>query len=236
MPAASTVGRVMESIPASNTHANEALREYFRREIAHRETDPGPDLVSALIPALHAGELSRDELLAILLLVLFAGADTTTNLITNGLLAMVQHPGERERLQADPALIVSAVDEVLRYDSPVQMVMRYATTDSCIGGTDIPGGAVVAVLLGAANRDPAQFSEPDRFDVGRRPNAHVAYGAGIHACVAGQLARVQGQVAIGRMLERFPALRLHDPTAPLQYSGSLLSRGLATLPMLAAGC
>jgi cytochrome P450 len=187
-----------------------------------------------MIPALHSEEMTKDELVATALLVLFAGGDTTTNLITNGLLAIVNHPQARDRLGADSTLFGSAVEEIARYDSPVQMVLRYSTADTCVGGTEIERGAAVALLLGAANRDPARFEDPDRFDVGRNPNPHVAFGDGIHRCFGGHLARLQAQIAIRGLLQRFPGLRLRDPDAPLQYSASLLSRGLARLSMTVA--
>jgi cytochrome P450 len=226
---------VADAIPTANADVAEALREYFLREIARREADPGDDLVSASIPALRAGELSRDELVAMAMLVLFAGGDTTTNLINNGLFALATHPEAYDRLRREPDLIGSAVEEILRYDSPVQSVMRYPKHDTTVGGTDVPGGGAVVVLLGAANRDPGTFEDPDRFDVTRRPNRHLAFGDGIHSCVGAQLARLQGQIALGAVVERFPQLRLRDPETPPQYGGSLMSRALISLPLI-AGC
>jgi cytochrome P450 len=222
---------VAESIPTSNADAMRALRDYFHGAIARRETHPGDDLMSTLIPAVHGGEMSREELVAMSMFVLFAGGDTTMNLISNGLLALVRQREAFMRLRSAPELIGSAVEEVLRYDSPVQMVLRYPKADTCVGGTDVPGGAAVILLIGAANRDPKVFDDPERFDVTRRPNPHLAFGDGIHACIGAQLARVQGQVALGAVVERFPELALLDPSAPLPYAGSLLSRGLASLPL-----
>jgi cytochrome P450 len=120
----------------------------------------------------------------------------------------------------------------LRYDSPVQMVMRFCTRDTHIDEATVPGGAVVLVLIGAANRDPAQFHAPDSFDIGRHPNNHVAFGDGIHACIGAHLARLQGRIVLGSVVERFPRLRLSAPDQPLQYGGYLLSRGLTSLPMV----
>ena len=230
-PALSPLRAVDGSIPETNADAMTALREYFMRAIERRRARPGNDLVSVLVSVHDRGVISRDELLASIVLLLFAGSETTTNLIANGLLALGCHRQQLDRLKSASGLIASAVEEVLRYDSPVQMVMRYATGETCLAGTPIPSGAAVLVMLGAANRDPAQFSEPERFDVGRRPNQHVAFGEGIHSCIGSQLARLQGQVVIGAMLERFPGFGLRDPDAPLQYGGSLLSRGLVSLPM-----
>jgi cytochrome P450 len=228
-PVASPLGAIDGSIPATNADAMAALRDYFLREIERRKARPGDDLVSAMVSAQDRGAISRDELIALVMLLLFAGNETTTNLIANGLLALCRHRNQVEHLTSAPELIPRAIEEILRYDSPTQMVMRYATDETHLGGTPIPSGAALLVMLGAANRDPAQFPEPERFDVGRHPNQHVAFGSGIHSCVGSHLARLQGQVAIGAMLERFPAFRLREPDAPLQYSGSLLSRGLSTL-------
>jgi cytochrome P450 len=231
-PVAAALGMIDSAIPATNADAMAALREYFLRQIERRKARPGDDLVSAMLSAHARGAMSSDELIALVMLLLFAGNETTTNLIANGLLVLSRHRDQREQLRSAPDRIPRAIDEILRYDSPTQMVLRYATEETSLAGTQIPSGAAVLVILGAANRDPEQFPEPERFDVSRNPNHHVAFGSGIHACIGSQLARLQGQAAIGAMLQRFPALRLRDPEAPLQYSGSLLSRGLSTLPLV----
>ena len=231
-PVASPLRMIDGSIPETNADAMAALRDYFLREIERRKARPGGDLVSAMVSAHGRGAISRDELIALMILLLFAGNETTTNLIANGLLVLSSHRHRLEHLKSAPELIPRAIEEILRYDSPTQMVMRYATGETHLAGTLIPSGAVLLVMLGAANRDPAQFPDPERFDVGRHPNQHVAFGNGIHSCIGSQLARLQGQVVIGAMLERFPALRLRNPEAPLEYSGSLLSRGLSTLPLV----
>ena len=166
------------------------------------------------------------------MLLLFAG-ETTTNLIASGLLALSTHPDQLRCLGLAPEVLTpNAVEEVLRYDSPVQMVMRFCTRDTHLGGMAVPGGAVVLVLIGAANRDPAQFHAPDSFDIARYPNKHVAFGDGIHACIGAYLARLQGRIVFGSVVKRFPRLRLSAPNQPLQYGGYLLSRGLTSLPML----
>jgi cytochrome P450 len=219
------------AIPTATADAMAALREYFLAHIERRRARPGNDLVSALLTKLDGDALETGELLALALLLLFAGNETTTNLIANGLRLLGSEHRHRDHLVAIPALMGNAVEEVLRYDSPVQMLLRYATVETTLGGTPVPAGAAVLVMLGAANRDPTQFAEPDRFDIGRRPNPHVAFGDGIHTCLGSQLARLQGQIVLGAMVERFPALRRRDPDAPLEYSGSLLSRGLSRLPM-----
>jgi cytochrome P450 len=227
------VGAIESSVRDSGADAIATLRSYFIEEISQRRARPGDDLISALVSAHDETETLRlDELLALVLLLLFAG-DTTSNLIANGLLALSTHPDQLRCLGLAPeALISSTVEEVLRYNSPVQMVMRFCTRDTHIGETSVPVGAVVLVLIGAANRDPAQFHAPDSFDIERHPNNHVAFGDGIHACIGAHLARLQGRIVLGSVVERFPRLRLSAPDQPLQYGGYLLSRGLTSLPMM----
>lgn len=213
-----------------------ALREYFAREIQRRRAQPGDDLISALVAAHDNAEaLSTDELLAFVVLLLLAGNETTTNLIGNGLLALARTPAEYQRLRHDPALIGSAVEEMLRYDSPVQTLVRFAAADTEVGGTRIETGAVVAVFFGAANRDPAQFPEPQRFDVARTPNDHVAFGEGIHFCIGAPLARLESRIVFEAIVERFAAVARADPSQPLAYRGSFVTRGLRELPLLVKG-
>jgi len=209
-----------------------ALREYFKRQIERRRGEPGEDLVSALVAAHDQGEvLSTDELLAFVVLLLIAGNETTTNLIGNGLLALARNCDEYQRLRRDAALIPSAVEEMLRYDAPVQTLFRIAKTESDLGGTHIEADSLVAILFGAANRDPAQFPEPNRFDVSRTPNDHVAFGEGIHFCIGAPLARLEARVAFEEIVGRFSSIALADPTAALIYRDSMVTRGLRTLPL-----
>jgi cytochrome P450 len=161
--------------------------------------------------------------------MLLAGNETTTNLISNGLLAFAREEGEFRRLRTTPGIVGSAVEEILRYDSPVQMLLRYCRRETVVGGTCIPSGAIAIVLLGAANRDPSQFPEPSRFDIGRKPNDHLAFGDGIHACVGARLARLQGTILFEAISRRFRTIRLAEPDRPVEYQGSLLSRGLSSL-------
>jgi cytochrome P450 len=208
------------------------LRDYFIEEIAQRRKHPGPDLVSALIAAHDEAEaLSADELLQFVVLLLLAGNETTTNLIGNGMLALGRDPGSMAALRAKPELMRGAIEEMLRYDGPVQSTFRTATKDRVVGGTPIASGMGVFVITAAANRDPAQFKDPEKFDITREPNQHVAFGEGIHFCIGAPLARLEGSIAIGSALERFPHLRLKDPGAAVTYKGSYFLRGLSRLEM-----
>ncbi|HUA33521.1 MAG TPA: cytochrome P450 [Candidatus Binataceae bacterium] len=212
-----------------------ALRAYFTDAIERRRVERGDDLISALVAAHDDAEaLSTDELLAFVVLLLIAGNETTTNLIGNGLLALARNPGEYQRLRNDRTLIPTAVEEMLRYDSPVQTLMRFATRDIEVGGTAIAAGSVVATMFGAANRDPAQFPEPARFDIGRTPNDHVAFGEGIHFCLGAPLARLEARLAFEAIVERYATIDLAEPDAPLQYRGSFITRGLKYLPLAVA--
>jgi len=208
------------------------LRDYFIAEISRRRKNPGPDLVSALVAAHDEAEaLSSDELLQFVVLLLLAGNETTTNLIGNGMLALGRDPGAMAALRAKPELMRGAIEEMLRYDGPVQSTFRTATKDTTVGGTPIAAGAGVFVIIAAANRDPAQFNDPEKFDITREPNDHVALGEGIHFCIGAPLARMEGSIAIGSALDRFPGLRLKDPDGAVTYKGSYFLRGLSRLDL-----
>jgi cytochrome P450 len=210
----------------------EDLRAYFSAQIEKRRTTPGPDLVSALVAAhTESDALSANELMAFVILLLLAGNETTTNLIGNGTLALGRHPEQMKMLQRDAAMLPRAIEEMLRYDGPVQSTARFTKSDLELSGTFFPAGFPIFVILAAANRDPAQFRDPDRFDITRDPNDHLAFGEGIHFCIGSPLARIEARIAFGAMLERFPKLRLRDPGAKLHYKGSYFLRGLAALPM-----
>ncbi len=184
------------------------LTEYFDYLIEQRRRDPGDDLTSALIAAEEYGDrLTAEELNATLRLLFVAGYETTVNLIGNGVLALVRHPDQLRAVRDDPALAAAAVEETLRYDAPFQFTRRVALADLDVGGYRIPAGTVILLWLAAANRDPARFTESDRFDVARGYKRHLGFGSGTHACLGGPLARMQGEVAI-RTLTR----RLADPT------------------------
>ena len=158
-----------------------------------------------------------------------AGNETTTNLIGNGTLALMRHPAELARLRRDPALLPRAIEEMLRYDPPAQSTIRVTKTDATIGGVAIKKDSAVFVVLAAINRDPAQFPDPERFDITRDPNDHLAFGDSIHFCLGAALARLEAMIVFGAMFARFPQLRLADPAAEVQYKGSYFLRGLAAL-------
>ena len=209
-----------------------ALNAYFRDIIRERRSAPRDDLVSRLTGVQSAeGTLSEEELVDTCALLLFAGHETTTNLIGNGMLALLRHPDELSRLRADPSLIGSAVEELLRYDSPVQMRVRVARETVEIGGRRIAKGQRVLILVGAANRDPARFPDPDRLDIARPDNRHLAFGHGIHFCTGAPLARLEGAIAIRRLLRRFPRLEL--TTDQLAWRETLTLRALNALPVSA---
>jgi cytochrome P450 len=219
-------------IPDEIKRAFTELKEYFVAEIARRRKNPGTDLVSALVAAHDESEaLNADELLQFLVLLLLAGNETTTNLIGNGMLALGRNPESMAALRAKPDLMRGAVEEMLRYDGPVQATFRTATKDTVVGGTPISAGMGTFVIIAAANRDPAQFKDPNKFDITREPNDQVAFGEGIHFCIGATLARMEGSIAIGTALERFPHLRLKNPDAAMTYKGSYALRGLSRLEM-----
>ncbi len=219
-------------LPEEFHAATQALRNYFAEEIEKRRAKPGPDLVSALVAAHEEAEaLDADELLAFVLLLLLAGNETTTNLIGNGMLALGRNPEQMALLRRERELVPRAIEEILRYDGPVQSTVRFTRKDENLAGTEIPANTGCFIILAAANRDPAQFKDPQKFDITRDPNDHVAFGEGIHFCIGAPLARLEGAIALGAMLERFPGLRIKNPDAPLIYKGSYFLRGLASLPM-----
>jgi cytochrome P450 len=217
-------------VVARASAAGEAIGGYFRDLVGERRRQPRADILSALIAAEEAGDrLSTEELFATVILLFIAGHETTANLIGNGMLALFRHPAELRRLLEDPAMIESAVEELLRYESPVQRVSRILGEDVIIGDRQIPRGSLVFALLGAANRDPVHFAEPDRLDIGRRDNRHLAFGSGIHFCLGAPLARLEAQIAIGTLLRRWPHLALAAEAVKWRQTFTL--RGLLALPV-----
>jgi hypothetical protein len=207
----------LEPAPAPDIleRGNRAVREfldYLARLIAARRRRPGDpdvDVLTRLIQGEPDGErLTEKELMHQCIFLLNAGHETTTNLIGNGMHALLVHRGELERLAKDPSLVTPAVEELLRFESPLQLNNRVMTASFEIGGRSFPAGTFVTLGVGAANRDPAQFPEPERLDVGRNPNKHVAFGHGAHACAGMNVARVEGRIAFGRLIARYPKIAL----------------------------
>ena len=211
-------------------HAREGLTNYMRELITERRRSPRADLLSALIAAEEAGDkLTETELVAMCILLLVAGHETTVNLIGNGMLALLRHPDQLRLLCERPELIVTAVEELLRYDGPVQRTARTPTEDVVVGGKTIPKGEIVMPFIGAADRDPAQFRDPERLDITRADNRHIAFGWGIHFCLGAPLARIEGQIAINTLLKRFPKVAL--AVAEPEHRHSLTLRGLVSMPV-----
>lgn len=218
--------------PAVYNRASVAAAEmtaYFDELLAERRAQPRGDILSALVAAEEAGDrLTTEELFGTCALLLVAGHETTVNLIGNGTLALLRHPDQWQRLHNEPGLIASAVEELLRYDSPVQLTSRAALTDVTYKGQRFPRGTFVTFLLGAANHDPAVFADPTRLDVGRANNRHLAFGGGIHYCLGAPLARLEGEIALGTLARRLPTLALAG--GPPVYRDNVALRGLEALP------
>jgi cytochrome P450 len=210
------------------TAASATMERYFTDLVAERRAHPQDDLMTKLIFAEDEGDrLSEIELVSTSILLFAAGFETTTHLVGNGLLGLLQHPDQLARLRQDRTLLRTAVDELLRYDSPVQITARTAYEDIEIAGHRIGSGSTVLALLGAANRDPARFSDPERLDVGRSEGAPLSFGSGIHFCLGAALARLEARIVLDRLLERFSAMELVG--GPPQHRDSLTLRGLVDL-------
>ncbi|MGW4405353.1 cytochrome P450 [Nonomuraea sp. NPDC004702] len=211
-----------DALMSETERSRNEFRDYFRHLIARRRERPGEDLLSALA---HVEELTEAELLATCVLLLVAGHETTVNLIANGVLNLLRHDllhraAERPR---------EVVEEVLRFDPPVQLTSRIALEDRELGGTPVPAGSAVLVPIGAANRDPAAFADPDRFDPGREPGRHLAFGLGLHFCLGATLARMEGEIALSALAAAAPKMEAADPDPP--YKENVVLRGLARLPV-----
>ncbi|XEC31767.1 cytochrome P450 [Streptomyces fradiae] len=214
------------------------MRGYLLELIHKKREEPGEDLISGLIRASDHGEhLTENEAAAMAFILLFAGFETTVNLIGNGVYALLRNPEQRAVLQdslaaGETGLLETGIEELLRYDGPVELATwRFATEALSIGGQDIPAGDPVLVVLAAADRDPARFAEPDTLDLARRDNQHLGYGHGIHYCLGAPLARLEGQTALATLLTRLPDLRLGADPTELRWRGGLIMRGLRTLPV-----
>jgi cytochrome P450 len=220
------------------------LAAYFTELIAAKRAEPGDDLVSALVVARDsagadsagadgaADGLTGNELLSTVFLLVMAGFDTTVNLIASSTLALLTHPGEETRLRQDPSLLAAAVEELLRFTNPVNHANDLFTTEDVpVGDVVIPAGEWVLPAISSANRDLAQFPEPDRLDLGRDTSGHVAFGHGIHYCLGAPLARMEAEVALGALLARFPRISLAVSQSELRWRPISLMNGLESLPV-----
>ena len=209
-----------------------ALIEYLRGHLEAKRKAPSDDLLSAMLAAQEQDEhLTDDEILGTAVVVMGAGHETTTNLIGNGVLALLRNPGELLRLRAQPDLIGTGVDEILRFDSPVQATSRVPVETLELFGTRFEKGREIGLLLGAANHDPAVFADPGRLDLGRRDNRHVSFGFGIHFCLGAVLARLEGELALGTLVRQASKLALAAPDDTLEWRPGWLLRGLTSLPV-----
>ena len=206
------------------------LAEYLAEVIAERRANPKEDLISGLTMAEEQGQiLSEDEIFATAILLLVAGNETTTHLISNAVLALFRNPDQIQRLRDEPALIASAVEEFLRFTGPVHGTGRVAKQDIEVAGQVIKEGEIAFTLLAAANRDPEKYTNPDQLDVARNPTDHVGLGDGIHFCLGAPLARAEAQIAIGTLLRRFPDLKCLDLEP--EWGGNFIIRGVKALPL-----
>jgi len=224
---------VVRHSPNLMERASQSLAEMTDYVVAlseERRAQPKEDLLTALVTVVDQGErLTREELVANVGVLLGAGHETTANLIGNGVLALLRNPDQMQKLRDNPTLVTSVVEEIMRYDNPVQIVYRSAIEEVEMEGKRIGQGQLVNMVLGAANRDPAQFSEPDRFDVTRNESRHIGFGLGIHFCLGAPLARLEGQIAFTTLLRRFPRLRLASDA--LEWQEHPTFRGLKSLPV-----
>jgi cytochrome P450 len=218
--------------PSEVGTASEALATLLRKLIHEKRQDPRRDLLTALIEARHNGDqLSDDELLTTAYLLILAGYETTVNLIGNAILALLQNPSQLAALRGEPSMLPTAVEEFLRYESPINVAtIRFTTVPIRVGDVEIPANEFVMIALLAANRDDEQFSDADQLDIARKPNSHLAFGHGIHYCVGAPLARMEAEIALGRMLARFCRITLDD-AATVLYRTSTLTRALRSLPV-----
>jgi cytochrome P450 len=228
---------VASAPPEDLAQAEQQITQYLTALIDAKRAAPADDLLSGLVHVSDQGsQLSGDEILKMAFLLLVAGFETTANLIANGVLALMRHPDQLALLRSDPSLLPNAVEEFLRFDGPVNLAtVRFTTEPVLVGGTEIPAGQSVMISLLAANRDGNRFAGPDRLDITRPADGHVAFGHGIHYCVGAPLARLEGQIAIGRLFSRFPALTFAAEPETLRWRRSILMHGVASLPVHTAG-
>ena len=224
----STILGVLRAVPDQRL-----LIRQLRKIVSQRRQEPRDDLITALVQAEEAGDkLSEKELIAAIFLLVIAGYESTVNLIGNGALTLINHPEECLKLAENPSLGVTAVEELLRYTSPLDIsTQRFAKEDLRIASVKISKGDAIFAVLGSANRDESQFSEPNTLDLTRVPNKHLAFGQGVHFCIGAPLARVEARIALTTLFQRFPNLRLVQPSERLTWRKSLIVRGLEELPV-----
>ena len=212
--------------------ATAELVDYFRALIAERRARPGDDLLSALIEDCDGGELTEHEVVSMVYLLLIGGHETTVNLLSTALLALCQNPDQFADLRAEPAILPMAVDEFLRYEAPVCMAtIRFTDEPVDVRGVEIPAGELVMLSLGAANRDPRRFTDPDRLLLRRNDPGHLAFGYGIHRCLGAFLGRLEAETALGGLIRRFPRIELAADEASLPWRDTIMLRGLESLPV-----
>lgn len=220
---------------STKAHAARALHQllaYLKPLIEKRRKEPQADLISALVQAEEQGQkLTGDEVIGNVVLLLIAGHETTVSLISNGIFNLLRHPDQLELLKEKPELIATAVDELLRFDSPVQLTRRLASEDVEIAGEQVKEGQMLVLLLGSANRDPDYFENPDTMDITRKENKHLSFGTGIHHCLGAALAQAEGQIAIGTIFARFPNLKLEATEKDIEYKLPFALRGPISLPV-----
>ena len=219
------------SLKEKSNHAAIEMTEYLRAQVARRRKQRGNTVLDMLLTAQdESGDLADDELIANLMLMFMAGHETTTNLLGNGMLTLLRHPDQLAKLRARLELMPSAVEEMLRFESPANVVARITRTPVHISGVDIPAGELLYCLTGAANRDPAVFTNPQQFDIERTPNPHLSFGGGVHYCIGAPLAKLEAAVAFEALLSRFPHLQLAH--TQVQWRSLINLRGLTALPLL----
>ena len=229
------LSRILDSLISLEEYEaiNQAVlefQEYFRHLISKREKDPQDDLISYLIAARdESDKLNEEEVISICMLLFSAGEETTVNLIGNGMLALLHHPEQMKKLQQEPEIIRTAVEEMLRYDSPIQILGQIAGEDLEIGRQIIQKGEKMVLCLGAANRDPVKFPNPDQFDITRQENSHLAFADGIHRCLGATLAQIEAEIAINSLLQKLPNLKL--ASEKLKWRKNIALRGLKALPV-----
>jgi cytochrome P450 len=219
-------------LPSDFLEYGAKIRAYFGKLMDERRRRPGDDLISNAVAAHDVeGKISDDELFSLVMVTVLGAVPTTADMISATVFNLLANPAQLAQVKADPELASGAVEEALRYDPPVHTTIRFSTEDCEVSGLRIAARSPVYVVMGAANRDPAQFPDPDRFDLTRNPNDHLSFGDGIHFCIGAASARIQGRLAVTMLLERFPSLRLAAPQWQPVFKGSSMARGLTALPV-----